>query len=99
MAKRPLRDRILTAVGRRFGERTRDLQRIAHTGYSFEEWFNWEVIFACGNVKRVSVMPRPSYQHCGISDCKLLGDIFVEEGPEKLILEIGTVHDWTGNKW
>jgi hypothetical protein len=97
--KATVQDQFFEAVYDHFSARTRSLQRIVETKYSFEEWVNWEVFLACSNAGFSKVTPRPTYRRCGAVACKSLGDILLEGGSEKVLVEIGLLHDSTGGKW
>lgn len=93
-----LKDRFFETVYEHFKSRKCSLRRIIKTEYSFEEWFNCETILACSDDRFAAVGPRPFYDRCGAVACKSYGDILVEDGPEKLLVEIGMAHDGTYGK-
>ncbi len=43
--------------------------------------------------------PRPAYANLGLPGSKLLGDVLVETEGQRVLVEIGVVHDWTYSKW
>jgi hypothetical protein len=76
-----------------------NISRFVHTGYSFEEWLNWEAFAACSQVKGWKVDPKPAYCSFGVEGCKDIADLLITAGDSKLVVEIGLAHDHTQNKW
>lgn len=72
--------------------------RLAKSGYSFEEWLNWEFYLACAERNRWSVKPKPSYKDLG-GPKRLAADLRLDQSNSTLLVEVGHVHDTTGNKW
>jgi hypothetical protein len=77
--------------------RNSDLRKIVLTGYSFEEWFNWEAYLACIDSK-LQAEAKPSYSRFGLSKSQIKGDLYLEAPNDSALLEFGTVHDWTGDR-
>lgn len=71
------------------------LSSFKSTGYSFEEWFNWE-LFHAFKLQGIDVNPKPSYASFGGSVGDGYGDIAVGK---HTFIEVGLVHDFTSNKW
>lgn len=71
----------------------------ASTGYSFEEWLNWEAYYAC----KASYSPdaKPNYSAYGVAGSLQKADLFLKpNGQRKILIEIGLVHDETSHsKW
>ena len=71
------------------------LFKFQSTGYSFEEWFNWELFFAL-DVEgwNVNVNPR-------ILGGKKFADVEIVdfENGKNLKIEVKIIHDFTQNKW
>lgn len=65
------------------------------TGYSFEEWINWELFYAAYRAK-LEVNPKPNYENYPETNEKGFGDLLIEG---KYFAEIALVHDCTSNKW
>lgn len=98
-ATNTLNQRIFSIIRDHFKRRARDLHDIVCAGCSFEEWFNWETFLACCGGKFESVQPRPAYHVCGAKDCNLFGDLLVQDAGTRILMEVGVVHDSTGDKW
>ncbi|KAB7714913.1 hypothetical protein GBN32_01875 [Plesiomonas shigelloides] len=66
------------------------------TGYSFEEWFNWELYNKLIN-HGYDAQPKPPMQ----SDLKSFADILVNKpfDDRDVYIEVKLVHDDTGDKW
>jgi hypothetical protein len=95
-----LANRAFGAITKRFDSRAKDIAMMARTGYSFEEWCNWESFLACRQLgEDIDVFPRPQYCEHGVADCKDYGDLLLICKDQKLLIEIGIVHDETGDKW
>jgi hypothetical protein len=94
-----LAEEVFRAIAKRYGQRADDIARFAGAKYSFEEWLNWEAFAACSTVNEWEARPKPSYCTLGVEDCKDYGDLLVTNGSEAVLVEIGLVHDGTGNKW
>lgn len=91
---------VFLAVSARLVARSVDIGRMAATGYSFEEWVNWEAYLACDSVAGWKACPKPGYRHHGCPDTDDLADLSVEtESENSVIVEIAIVHDETGDKW
>ncbi|MNO85051.1 hypothetical protein D3C76_764110 [compost metagenome] len=85
-----------------FSPKARDITRFAGTGYSFEEWFNWEQFIAF-TAREFECNPKPGYkrhfaEHA--SSSSQLGDlaIWAKDGTSWLV-ETSLVHAYTLNKW
>ncbi|RXJ67201.1 hypothetical protein CS022_24425 [Veronia nyctiphanis] len=66
------------------------------TGYSFEEWFNWE-LYAKFKQSGYSVTPKPAFD----SQYKSYADLLVQDPKTEMsvYIEVKLVHDDTSNKW
>jgi hypothetical protein len=89
---------VFTAVAKHLGGKSEQIETIAATGYSFEEWVNWEAYLACKGVADWVVLPRPGYRGHGIATSDL-GDLYVRSDSRELFVEVAVVHDQTGAKW
>lgn len=91
---------VFDVISKRLGQSAKQISFFAKSGYSFEEWCNWEAFFACCEIPNWVVSPRPRYRDLGLNNCKDLGDLLVktEQGTQVLV-EVGLVHDQTTNKW
>jgi hypothetical protein len=96
---RNLRVKVFRTIVARFQQGVCDISRFAATGYSFGEWLNWEAFAACSANPRWKVQPKPSYCSLGLAECKDFGDLLVADADNKVLVEIGLVHDGTGDKW
>ncbi|MEH6801291.1 MAG: hypothetical protein V7681_18585 [Halopseudomonas sabulinigri] len=83
-----------------FRPKARDITRFAGTGYSFEEWFNWEQ-FSAFTARGFECSPKPGYKtHFNGYASAQLGDIAIwAEDGTAWFLETSLVHAWTQNKW
>ena len=66
------------------------------TGYSFEEWFNWE-LYAKFKQSGYFVTPKPAF----CTDYKSYADLLIKDcrNNNEMYVEVKLVHDDTGNKW
>ena len=83
-----------------FRPKARDITRFAGTGYSFEEWFNWEQ-FSAFTALAFECNPKPGYRtHFTGHASGQLGDIAIsaKDGTTWLV-ETSLVHAYTQNKW
>lgn len=66
------------------------------TGYSFEEWFNWE-LYSKLVTHGYKARPKPAMK----SDLKSFADILVKQpfDEKDVYIEVKLVHDDTGDKW
>lgn len=90
---------VFHAIAQRYAARSADIAQFVATKYSFEEWLNWEAFAACATNAAWRLSPKPSYCNLGVADCKDYGDLLVGMGGSKVLVEIGLVHDGTGDKW
>ena len=90
--------RVFEMIVDRFISRSQDIARFAATRYSFEEWCNWEA-YAAAAATGLEATPRPRY--CDLSDpaSRGFGDVSVVVGNLNVLVEVGLVHDGTGDKW
>lgn len=88
---------LLQAVSRLLQRRADDVESIINAGYSFEEWFNWEIFLEAK--KLGTVQARPAYGTCGAIGSKHLGDLRLDAEDGQLLVEVAVVHDRTGDKW
>jgi hypothetical protein len=80
-------------------QKAHDFDRIASTGYSFEEWVTCEAFIACSEEWPDSrISPRPHYSKVG-SELERFGDLLVPRKLSSLLIEIGILHATTGRKW
>ena len=77
--------------------RTGDLARLVEAGYSFDEWLVWEAFLACAGVPGWQVSPRPAYASLGVHGDADFGDLLVRRGEESVVVELGLVHDYSGD--
>jgi hypothetical protein len=83
-----------------FAPKAKQVTRFAHTGYSFEEWVNWEIFTAFVD-RGYQAFPKPAYKRSfNDNTSKFLGDLRVcgHDGAE-VFLEVATAHPWTQSKW
>ena len=66
-----------------------------NTGYSFEEWINWELFYALSKAQ-IDVLPKPCYKEYSKDSPKSFGDLLVEN---QHFIEVSLIHDSTQNKW
>ena len=93
---------VFDTIVQRFCEKAPEIAKFANTGYSFEEWLNWEAYAACVAKPGWSVAPRPAYAKLSQEPCRDFGDLLISEHEpsRQTLVEIALVHDWTnGNKW
>lgn len=66
------------------------------TGYSFEEWFNWELYHKLVT-HGYNTQPKPAMQ----SDIKSFADVLVKKpfDDRDIYIEVKLVHDDTSDKW
>jgi hypothetical protein len=96
---RGLPRRVFDTIVSRFASRSGDVARFTATRYSFEVWLNWEAYAACVTSPGWQVFAKPRYCDLGADGCRDFGDLLVVDRDAKLLVEIGLVHDGTGNKW
>jgi hypothetical protein len=92
---------IFDRINTRLVTRRQDMLLMALTGYSFEEWINWEAFLACREASDGSrVDPKPGYRATDLADTGEAADLLVGavEGP-KVVVEVALVHDETLDKW
>lgn len=99
MAATELSADVFSAIVNRWQSRADDIACFAKARYSFEEWLNWEAFAACCAEPTWTVSPRPSYRKLGNPDCRDYGDLLVADGADQVLVEVGLVHDGTGDKW
>lgn len=90
--------RICGAIASRCQDRAEHISMFVDTGYSFEEWLNWESFIACSE-SGWKVSPRPSYAALGVENCGDYADLLVTEANERVLVEIGLVTKENRNKW
>lgn len=91
---------VFRCISDHLSARCTDLAEIVATGYSFEEWLNWESFLACRR-RSWHVVPRPGYSGLGMVDSKELGDLLIRPAQSErgVVVETATMHDWTASKW
>ncbi|MDD4890441.1 MAG: hypothetical protein PHU85_10970 [Phycisphaerae bacterium] len=91
---------VFQVIAHRFAARIGDFQQLGDTGYSFEEWCNWEMFLAC-RAAGLSASPRPSYRRLGVADSGRYADLLTHDPSqsERVLVELGIAHDWTTDKW
>lgn len=95
-----LASRVFRTIVRRFRDRATEIAAFTKTGWSFEEWLNWEAYAACSLVRGWECDARPRYIRLGDHpSCTGFGDLLVTEGEGCVLIEVGLVHDGTGDKW
>lgn len=83
-----------------FSPKAKEITRFAHTGYSFEEWFNWE-LFSAFSGHGYTCFPKPAYRKFFAGHTtRFLGDLLIE-GVDgwQCFVEVAVVHGYTQNKW
>jgi len=90
-------EEILNIITNRMKNRKEHLGQIAMTGYSFEEWFNWEAFLACKDAE-LNAIPKPLYSEYKLALTQKSGDLLVENAKRTILFEFGTFHDYTGAK-
>tara|TARA_R110001599_G_scaffold275738_1_gene477005 strand:+ start:11158 stop:11679 length:522 start_codon:yes stop_codon:yes gene_type:complete len=81
-----------------FNGKAAELQSFVKTGYSFEEWFNWELFYAL-QVSESDLKPKPAYRHVtDLQASKKTGDVYFTKGGHSYIVEVALVHDYTSDK-
>jgi hypothetical protein len=90
---------ILTTILERHKTRMPEITRFTDTGYSFEEWLNWESFDACQQ-KGWKLFPKPQYKACGFKKSINQADLLVEPlQSKKVIIEFGLIHDFSQSRW
>lgn len=90
---------VFDAITNRFTTRADEIARFTASGYSFEEWLNWEAFSACASIPNVKVAPKPPYSTLGLRCSQDKGDLLVVSDECCVLVEIGLVHDETSSKW
>src|SRR4051794_1530767 len=80
---------VFQAIVGRYQRRADEIAQFVTTKYSFEDWLNWEAFAACAANAGWRVSPKPSYCALGVEDCKDFGDLLVDVGGNKVLVEIG----------
>lgn len=83
-----------------FSTKAKEITRFAHTGYSFEEWFNWE-LFSAFSGRGYACSPKPAYRSLfARNTSRFLGDLLIEGADGwRCFVEVAVVHGYTQNKW
>jgi hypothetical protein len=90
---------VLTAIADHLGNATERLSAFAVTGYSFEEWLNWEAYWAC-RARGFACSPKPECRASGFKDSKHQADLMMTlASGERAIVECGLIHDCTQSHW
>ena len=73
------------------------IHRFQQTGYSFEEWFNWELYDKLLD-EGIPVIPKPLTR---ITKGKSIADLLIQQAVDgiDIYIEVKLVHDQTTNKW
>lgn len=91
---------VFEVIATHLAARSQDLAVLAETGYSFEEWLNWEAYLACVR-EGWKPQPRPAYRSLmepGAS--REFRDLLVGEASGRpLLIETAVLHDETSDKW
>ena len=91
---------VFNTIAEQFVERATDIAAFVKTGYSFEEWLNWEAFAACQRHADWVVHPKPQYKKLGVANTRELADLLVEHDALQVAVEIGLAHGWTNmGKW
>ena len=91
---------ILATILEHHKQHLSQISQFTRTGYSFEEWLNWQAYWACSQKKGWKSSPKPEYNAVGFKTSKSQADLLVEiTGQAKAIIEFGLVHDWTQSHW
>jgi len=90
---------ILEVIAACFQGNSDKISQFTQTGYSFEEWLNWEAYCVC--IKRGwKTSPKPEYKAIQFKNSKNQADLLVEPAPDlKVIIECGLIHDYTQSRW
>ncbi|RMQ98657.1 hypothetical protein ALP94_03914 [Pseudomonas savastanoi pv. glycinea] len=93
-------ENLVKTLNDHFQPKARDITRYASTGYSFEEWLNWEM-FTAFTAVGLKCLPKPAYKtHFSQADAKTLGDLLVGADDSKpWLIETSLVHGYTQDKW
>lgn len=86
-----LATQVFTTVADHLSKRADDIALYARSGYSFEEWLNWEAFAACSRLPGWKVLPKPSYRSLGITNSNQAGDVLVQAGDGRVIVEVGLI--------
>ncbi|WP_144411489.1 hypothetical protein [Azotobacter chroococcum] len=91
---------VCNIMSAHFTSKAKQITCFAQSGYSFEEWINWE-LFTAFTEQGFSTHPKPAYKaHFQENSSALLGDILVcDEAGEQLFIEVAVVHSYTQDKW
>lgn len=104
---------VFRTICDRLRSKAADLRLLIESGYSFEEWLNWEAYLACKlrqeHFPFCEVSPKPTYASEGVATeagdpDRNLGDLRVggpNDGADHcwLFAEIVLLHDDTSMKW
>lgn len=91
---------VFRTIASRLLERAEAIGRMATTGYSFEEWMNWEAFEACKEKADWEVAPKPPYGSGGTKGSRDLADLKVAaKSGNAVVVEIALVHESTYDKW
>ncbi|MFJ4348731.1 hypothetical protein [Pseudomonas sp. NPDC089401] len=93
-------DEFVQILETHFAPKARDITRFASTGYSFEEWFNWE-LFSAFTARAFGCLPKPGYKaHFAEHAAAQLGDLVIRAKDETpWLVETSLVHKFTQSKW
>jgi hypothetical protein len=80
-------EQIFKAICKHLFGQSDAVRLFAATGYSFEEWCNWEAFAAC-KLEGWTVTPKPRYSKFG-GTSRGLGDLSVSVDDETVFVEIG----------
>ena len=90
---------ILSVIFNHYRDLLPQIAQYTHTGYSFEEWLNWEAFWAC-HKKGWKSSPKPEYKAVGFKNSKYQADLLVDSLQiKKTLIEFGLVHDCTQSHW
>ncbi|MDF0732676.1 hypothetical protein P0Y43_18475 [Pseudomonas entomophila] len=92
--------RFANVLREHFASRARTITRFAGTGYSFEEWLNWE-LFDAFTARGFDCHPKPAYRKViGFYEIAALADLGVRgENGDYWLVEVALVHGYTLDKW
>src|SRR5437773_1858974 len=90
---------VFDLIVARLAGKASEITWFVETGYSFEEWLNFEAYAACRAAARWNVNPRPAYASLAVEHCREFADLLVADAASSVVVEVGLVHDSTSTKW
>ena len=93
----PLAAEVFDRISDRFAGCAGDISRLVGAGWAFDEWLVWEAFLACVGHEGWSVSPRPAYASLGRHGDADFGALLVKAGDQSVVVELGLVHDYSGD--